>query len=86
MGYAYTVSRDDHLVWCKTRALAYLGVGDSDVALQFRGAADPVQAISSFLSDMGKHPATRDHPVLAGMLLAARLTPHDLATFIEGFN
>jgi hypothetical protein len=40
------MNRQQHLEWCKTRALEYLDSGDI------------TGAYSSFLSDMSKHPET----------------------------
>jgi hypothetical protein len=41
-----SVTRAEHLAWCKTRALEYLDEGDV------------VNAITSMMSDMDKHPDT----------------------------
>ena len=41
--------RDEHLDWCKQRALVYLDAGDSR------------QAFTSMLSDLGKHPELENH-------------------------
>ena len=43
------LTRDQHLAWCKQRALAYL-------------PADPANAMASMLSDLTKHVGTREHP------------------------
>lgn len=70
--------RAQHLEWCKKRALAYVGQG----YLQ--------QALESMLSDLAKHPKTADHPGIA--LAVGRMEIGDLTTkeqareFIEGFN
>lgn len=50
---------DEHLQWCKDRALAYLDRGDV------------TNALASFVSDMSKHEGTREHSglQLLGMLL-----------------
>jgi hypothetical protein len=48
------MTRDDHLAWCKQRAVEYLDSGDL------------ANALGSFKSDLGKHPET--HP-LAGLFL-----------------
>ena len=42
-------TRDEHLTWCKQRALEY---------------ESPADAWGSFVSDMGKHEGTRQHPAL----------------------
>jgi len=70
-------SREEHLEWCKQRARDYLKAGDIP------------NAITSMLSDLGKHPDTRlDDPFLPMVgMLAAR--DNDLAAaerFIEGFR
>ena len=70
--------REQHLEWCKKRALAYVDQG----YLQ--------QALSSMFSDLAKHPKTADHPGIA--LAVGRMAPGDLTTkeqvreFIEEFN
>jgi hypothetical protein len=43
------ISRDEHLEWCKKRALEYLDAGDTR------------QAFTSMLSDLGKHPELENH-------------------------
>jgi hypothetical protein len=72
------VSRDEHLAWCKKRALEYV---DAD---------DCVQALASMCSDLNKHDETRGHVgiELGLMLLAAgRLSSAlEMRRFIEGFN
>lgn len=73
-----TVSRADHLAWCKTRAMEYVENGDTQ------------QAFSSMGSDLRKHPETKDHiGIELGMLqlLTGELkTPAAMRRFIEGFN
>ncbi len=73
-----TVSRSEHLAWCKSRALAYVEAGD----LQ--------NAFASLTSDLRKHPETESHAaielglmlMLGGMLSTAK----DMRDFIEGCN
>jgi hypothetical protein len=74
-------TRAEHLAWCKKRALQYVDAGDL------------VQAYTSMASDLGKHPATANHPgIMLGMGLLmlpdhGRLgTPQGMREFIEGFN
>ena len=43
-----TISRTEHLAWCKQRALEYL-------------PDDPQQAMTSIISDLRKHSETQDH-------------------------
>ena len=50
-------TREEHLAWCKARALEYL-------------PDDPIQAVTSMASDLGKHPETEGHAAIAfGMML-----------------
>jgi len=70
--------REEHLQWCKKRALEYVDNGD----LQ--------QAFASMVSDLQKHPGTFGHvgielgmrQNMAGLLS----TPDQMRHFIEGFN
>ena len=50
-----TTSREEHLAWCKQRALEYVDLGDLKNALASMG------------SDMRKHPQT-DTPAVATLL------------------
>jgi len=75
---AQIITRRDHLIWCKRRALEYVDDGD----LQ--------QGFASMMSDLGKHDETSAH---IGMKLGAALlvggylqTTRDMRKFIEGFN
>lgn len=71
------MNREEHLNWCKKRALEYL-------------PQDPAQAITSMGSDMGKHDKTRDHVALRLMfelMFTGQLSnPAEARKFIEGFN
>lgn len=71
-------TRDEHLEWCKTRAMEYVNRGDTK------------NAFSSFMSDMGKHPETQDHLALQRgtmLKLGGHLsTPGQMKSWIEGFN
>jgi len=73
-----TITREDHLKWCKSRALEILDTGDIPGAW------------ASFASDMGKHPLTEDHSalMLGHMLLLSghNNTDGEMRLFIEGFN
>ena len=73
-----TITRADHLAWCKQRALQYVDAGDLD------------QAIASMGSDLNKHDETRGHigMELAMMQMMSGLlsTPDQMRRFIEGFN
>jgi hypothetical protein len=48
------VTRDEHLAWCKRRALEYVGAGDL------------THAVASMASDLKTHPDT-DNPALSGL-------------------
>jgi len=73
-----TISRADHLAWCKKRALVYVDHGDMR------------QAFASMGSDLGKHPETADHGGLElgfMMLMGGHLDSQaEMRRFIEGFN
>jgi hypothetical protein len=72
------MNREEHLEWCKKRALEYNERGDT------------TNAFSSFLSDMGKHEETATHMALElgmSLLLAGHLsTQQQMNDWIEGFN
>lgn len=72
------MTREEHLAWCKRRALQYIEHGDVD------------QAFTSMASDLSKHPELSNHP---GIELGAALffnghlgTADKMRRFIEGFN
>lgn len=69
-------TREEHLAWCKKRALEYLDHGD------IQGA------FSSFASDMGKHPETKIPAELAtiGMGMATASQRDMLGSWIKGFQ
>ena len=72
------MSRTTHLTWCKTRALEYVDAGDLS------------SAFVSLISDLGKHPETRNHAagdVGTVLLMAGQLgTVSQMREFIEGCN
>jgi len=72
------MDRQEHIEWCKSRALKYVDSGD----LQ--------DAFASMASDLRKHPETEKHiGIELGMLqlMAGRLsTPDAMRHFINGFN
>jgi hypothetical protein len=72
------MTREEHLQWCKDRALEYLNRGDV------------VNAVTSMMSDLDKHDETRlpnGHPLRAlGIMAAMRRDGLDARRFIEGFN
>ena len=73
-----STTREDHLAWCKERALEYVDAGE------------PEKAMASLISDLGKHPETAKHlgGELGNMLfLSGNLSRlEEIRKFIEGFN
>ncbi len=71
-------TRDEHIAWCKTRALEYFDRGDLN------------GAVMSMLSDLRKHPETENHPggTLGAMLLIGGhlARPDEVKNWIEGFR
>lgn len=71
-------SREEHLQWCKQRALAYVDAGELN------------EALASMCSDLRKHPETETHLAIGlGVLLAAGghlSTKEEMRKFIKGFN
>lgn len=72
------MNRDEHLQWCKDRALEYVKIGDTR------------QALASMFSDLRKHEETKNHSAieLGTMLMFGGLleTPAEVEKFINGFN
>lgn len=72
------MDRQQHLEWCKKRALEYVDAGDVK------------QAYASMASDMNKHPDLAGHAALGlGMMLlmgGQLSTPEKMREFINGFN
>lgn len=70
------MTRDEHLAWCKTRALEYLDRGEL------------VDAVASMGSDLGKHSETKplDSFLFLGMLAAADHDEVEVRRWIEGFK
>lgn len=70
--------RDDHLKWCKERPLLYLDDGKV------------MDAVTSMLSDLDKHPETKLSPgsVLSALGLHAAMSNDigEARRFITGFN
>ena len=72
-------TREEHLKWCKQRAMKYVERGDYN------------SAVTSMLSDLGTHPDNKaaSEGVLAqlGMLELMRgPTRESITRYIEGFN
>jgi len=69
------MTRDEHLAWCKKRALAYL-------------PDNPLEAMTSMGSDLKKHPELENHIGLAimPMFYGAHNDERAVRHWIEGFN
>lgn len=71
-------TREEHMQWCKDRALEYVNIGDLR------------QGFMSMTSDLRKHPETENHSAieLGFMLLMSNNlnTEAAMRDFIEGFN
>ena len=71
-------TRDEHLQWCKDRALEYVDQGEVK------------EAFASMGSDLNKHSDTRGHPAigLGIMQLASGLlnSRAEMRKFIQGFH
>lgn len=72
------MNRQEHLEWCKKRALEYADEGDTQ------------NAWMSMASDLGKHEGTKDHIGIqfgTMLFLTGNLsTSTEMRKFIEGFN
>ena len=69
------IDRAEHIAWCKERAHQYLDAGDIQ------------NAVTSMMSDMGKHPECKV-PAVLSMLGLTAIRDNDLAgarRFIDGF-
>jgi hypothetical protein len=68
-------TRQEHVNWCKQRALEYVEQGDMK------------NALSSITSDLGKHPETRNMAQFCVMVgLPETASKERMKRFIEGFN
>lgn len=71
-------TRQEHLQWCKDRALEYVDSGDVK------------NAWASMESDLSKHEETEGHsaiPLGLSLLINGNLdTPDEMRKFINGFN
>ncbi len=71
-------NRNEHLEWCKKKALEFLDRNDVQ------------NAWMSMASDLQKHEETKQHAAIAlGMMLFMRgdlSTSQEMREFIEGFN
>lgn len=72
------MNRQEHLAWCKQRALEYC---DNN---------EPTQAWASMVSDLNEHDETRGHIAIdlgMSMLLAGIMNGNEeVIKFINGFN
>jgi hypothetical protein len=72
------MTRQEHLDWCKQRAIEFVDIGDIN------------QAWSSMKSDIGKHEKTCNHPAIALgemiMMIVGLKTQQDMRRFIDGFS
>lgn len=70
------VTRDEHLAWCKTRALKYLDIGDVK------------NAVASMGSDLTKHPGTNGSSglMMLGISYAINNDAAGARRWIEGFR
>lgn len=72
------MTRDEHMAWCKDRAREYLKAGNAS------------EAVTSMMSDLGKHDETagvlRGPLGMIGIMTAASGSIADARSFIEGFN
>jgi hypothetical protein len=73
-----TVTRDEHLAWCKRRALEYAAAGDL------------ANAVANMAADLKKHPDT-DNPALNGLTMIGMMYVSDadkaaVQRWIEGFR
>lgn len=72
------MTREEHLKWCKQRALEYVDAGDIQ------------NAFASMVSDLGEHDETRGHIGIelgSAMLFGGHMnTLPEARKWIEGFN
>ena len=71
------MTREEHLDWCKKRAMEYVQRGDL------------TNAVTSMLSDLGKHKETEPYLKWASLMGIGMLLTKDsqnVVRFIQGFN
>lgn len=75
------MTRQEHLNWCKQRAREYVQQGDL------------LNAVTSMMSDLGKHPETKESGggalAMLGLLAMQQAQSGDregVVRYIEGFN
>lgn len=59
---------DEHLAWCRERALAELDANNPDAT---------INALSSMISDLGKHPGGARHPALPNLMMLSATGIHE---------
>ncbi len=73
------MTREEHLAWCKKRAIEEMDYGH-----------DPKQGVISMISDLRKHPETAWHAgiqLAVGFMMMGKLTQRqEVIDFINGFN
>lgn len=70
-------TREEHLAWCKQRALEYLDAGKLE------------EVVASMASDLNTHPGTRvgtDVMLRVGLLYVDQGDPARLRMWVEGFR
>lgn len=68
-------TREEHLAWCKERALKYVDEGEL------------ISAVSSMMSDLNKHPETKGNWSLMVLgMMAVKEDATAVRRWIEGFN
>ena len=72
------MTRDEHLAWCKKRALEYIDKGQVN------------EGLTSMMSDMSKHPETAapalNQLTVSMMMIGALSTPEQARRHINGYN
>ena len=73
------MNREEHLKWCKDRAMEYVRAGNFN------------EAVASMLSDLGKHEETKSSSTgacasLGMMALMTGPTSEKITRFVQGFN
>ena len=72
------MDRNDHMTWCKERALEYVDLNDLP------------SAVASMMSDLTKHPETKESaqgPLgMFGIMAATNGNTDQVRRFIDGFN
>ena len=74
------MTREEHLQWCKDRALEYLKPGEF---------YSPQEAVASMMSDMNKHPETEltgGALTMLGLHAVMSGDANEVRRYIEGFN